>query len=138
MRFSATLKIVNPKLISEREVRMTAISVRSAAMRVRCNARLVFRDANSNELLAGGDCTATRSSVMILSLGAQCAAAAPPTCHARNWPAQQYIWKKGEHEGDDHRLARIECFKHDELINRIHHKPEQNDPRSRDHAFMQA
>ncbi len=39
------LKIVNPKPMSESEVRMVAMSVRSAAMRVRCTARLVRIEA---------------------------------------------------------------------------------------------
>jgi len=40
---------VNPKLISDSEVRITAIKVRSAAMRVRWNAIPVRRDDRSME-----------------------------------------------------------------------------------------
>jgi hypothetical protein len=47
--FSKAFAIVNPKLISDSEVRITAIKVRSAAMRVRWNAIPVRRDDRSME-----------------------------------------------------------------------------------------
>ncbi len=46
---SNTLWMVKPKLISDSDVRITAISVRSAARRVRWNAMPVRRDASSDD-----------------------------------------------------------------------------------------
>jgi hypothetical protein len=65
---------VNPKLTSESDVRMTAISVRSALMRVRCTARPVFREANSNEIELGLDFDVTCSSDMTTTLTELCGA----------------------------------------------------------------
>jgi len=54
LRFCATLKVVNPQLMSERDVPMTAINVRLVPMPVFWNARLVFWEANLNERPGGG------------------------------------------------------------------------------------
>ena len=54
-------KIVKPKPISENEVRITDISVRSALMRVRWNDIPVRRDASSVEMLAESDCDVIRA-----------------------------------------------------------------------------
>ena len=48
--FSKTWKIVKPKLISDSEVRITDISVRSALMRVRWNDMPVRREDSSTEI----------------------------------------------------------------------------------------
>ena len=58
--FSNTWKIVKPKLISDSDVRMTDISVRSALMRVRWNDMPVRRDDSSTEMLSGSDCEVIR------------------------------------------------------------------------------
>ena len=49
-------------------MRITDISVRSALMRVRCIARPVFREANSNEIELWFDFDVMRSSLMTTSL----------------------------------------------------------------------
>ncbi len=48
--FSNTWKIVKPKLMSESDVRITDISVRSALMRVRWKLMPVRRDDSSTEI----------------------------------------------------------------------------------------
>ena len=48
--FWKTWKIVKPKLISDSDVRITDISVRSALMRVRWNDMPVRRDDSSTEI----------------------------------------------------------------------------------------
>ena len=52
---------MKPKQISDSEVRITDISVRSALMRVRWNDMPVRRDESSTEMSSGFDCLVTAS-----------------------------------------------------------------------------
>lgn len=58
--FWNTWKIANPKPISNSDVRITDMSVRSALMRVRCNDIPVRRAESSTEIRSGSDWAVTR------------------------------------------------------------------------------
>src|SRR5262245_38542480 len=46
--------------------------------------------------------------------------------NARGRPADQQVRYKGEHQCDDHRLARVEPSQDDDLVHRVHHDAEQD------------
>src|SRR3954470_8354377 len=56
------------------------------------------------------------------------AASVPTACNPGNRTAHKEIGHESKHDGDDDCLGRIEPLQHHDLVNHIHHKPEEEDP----------
>src|SRR5271170_5766728 len=133
LSLSKTWKIVKPKLISDSEVRITDISVRSALMRVRWNDIPVRRAASSSETRLGSNFVTLSTSLLSrLSGCVPIAAFDPPVGDAGDRPANQKIRHHGQHKGDHERFDRIEGAEHPKLIDRVHPDAQQDDARRRE------
>jgi hypothetical protein len=55
----------------------------------------------------------------------------------RQRPADDHVWEKRKQQCDDNCLGGIELPQHQDLVDRVHHKPEQDDPGSCIQAFVQ-
>jgi hypothetical protein len=63
--------------------------------------------------------------------------AVPPPSDARGWPADDHVRDKRKQQCDDNCFGRIELAQHDDLVERIHHEPEKDDPGGRVQPFIQ-
>ena len=105
--FSNTWKIVKPNQISDSEVRITDISVRSALMRVRWNDMPVRRDDSSTEIWSesdlAGDGLIGHGSISSSGGGF---AREPPARDALDDPSEDEVGNDGEQERHHRRLRR--------------------------------
>src|ERR1700736_2053456 len=56
------------------------------------------------------------------------ASSEPPASDTRDWATQQQVGNKDEQESDDDRLSGMESVEHDDLVDRVHTQPQENDP----------
>src|SRR5579863_2767854 len=133
--FSNTCAMVKPKPISEREVRITDISVRSALIRVRWNDMPVRRDESS--VCASSLRSGFTASSLEPGRSIRCAPGDPVARHALEGATQQQIGNKGEQNHNHRRLAGIERAQHLPLVDDIHDDAKNQDPSGRDDALPQ-
>src|SRR5438105_7023470 len=128
--------MANPKPISATAVRNHDIIVRSTLRRVRTQAKWLSAVTLTSNLAAPGALRGSDMSVLLRGLMRGCAV--PPASDARGRPADDHVRDKRKQQCDDDRLARIELAQHDDLVNRIHHEPEEDDPGGRVQPFIQS
>src|SRR5262245_19842125 len=113
--------------MSESEVRMTDMRVRSALMRVRWKDMPVRREESSTDIRSGSDFEVTWYIFLPSGGGAGRFARRHPPYNATDRSAQEQIGDKGEEKGGDDRFPRIECLVDLQLIDRVHEDPKEED-----------
>src|SRR5271168_81564 len=119
--FWKTWKMVKPKLISDSEVRITDISVRSALMRVRWNDMPVRRADSSTEISSDFDFDVTGSMRVGPRTSLVRRGAPDPTAgDACDRTAEDDVGEEGQQQRDKHGFSGVESLEHLVLVNRIH------------------
>src|SRR5271167_3231818 len=111
LSLSKTWKIVKPKLISDSEVRITDISVRSALMRVRWNDMPVRRADSSTEISSDFDFDVTGSMRVGPRTSLVRRGAPDPTAgDACDRTAENDVGEEGQQQRDKHGFSGVESL----------------------------
>src|SRR5262249_18959409 len=64
-------------------------------------------------------------------------AAAPPACDASDYPAHHDVRRKTEQQCNDKGFVGVESLQLEDLVDRVHHQTEQDNPRGRIQTLAQ-
>src|SRR6476660_1692698 len=134
-RRSKNWTIAKPKPISATAVRIHDIIVRSMLRRVRIQPKWLSEVTLTSNLPAlGVECGSAIAGSLLLTIHVGALTARSTDTRPRDAqddPPDDQVRDKCEQQRDNERLIRIECLKHDELIDHVHHQPQKDDSGSR-------